>query len=84
MGDRMTEKGRGRGDLVETFELHEITSLPYFRTPRSSERAGTYSACVLGVRLRCLSAPWPACVPGPIGGVIDWGQVNLFIFRDFL
>jgi hypothetical protein len=49
----MTEKGRGGGDLVETFELHEITSLPYFRAPRSSERTGTYSACVLGVRLRC-------------------------------
>ena len=53
VGDRMTEKGRGGGDLVETFELHEITSLPYFRAPRSSERTGTYSACVLGVRLRC-------------------------------
>ena len=22
VGDRMTEKGRGGGDLVETFELH--------------------------------------------------------------
>ena len=53
VGDGMTEKGRGGGDLVETFELHEITSLPYFRAPRSSERTGTYSACVLGVRLRC-------------------------------
>jgi hypothetical protein len=49
----MTEKGRGGGDLVETFELHEITSLPYFHAPRSSERTGSYSACVLGVRLRC-------------------------------
>jgi len=49
----MTEKGRGGGDLVETFELHEITSLPNFRAPRSSKRAGTYSACILGVRLRC-------------------------------
>jgi hypothetical protein len=28
VGDRMTEKGRGGGDLVETFELYEITSLP--------------------------------------------------------
>jgi hypothetical protein len=54
MGDRMTEKGRGGGDLVEAFELHEITSLPYFRAPRSSERTGTYSACVLGVCHR----PW--------------------------
>ena len=53
MGDRMTEKGRGGGDLVETFELHKITSFPYFRAPRSSKRAGTYSACILGVRLRC-------------------------------
>jgi hypothetical protein len=27
VGDRMTEKGRGGGDLVEIlFELHEITS----------------------------------------------------------
>ena len=53
----MTVKGPGGGDLMETFELHEITSLPYFRAPRSSERSsertGTYSACVLGVRLRC-------------------------------
>ena len=53
VGDRMTEIGRGGGDLVETIELHEITSLPYFHAPRSSERAGTYSACLLGVRLRC-------------------------------
>jgi hypothetical protein len=53
VGDRMTEKGQGGGDLVEKFELHEITSLPYFCTPRSSERTGTYSACVLGFRLCC-------------------------------
>ncbi len=53
MGDRMTEKGRGGGDLVETFELHEITSFHYLCAPRSSERAGTYSSCVLGVRLCC-------------------------------
>ncbi len=38
---------------METFELHGITSLPNFRAPKSSERTGTYSACVLGVRLRC-------------------------------
>jgi hypothetical protein len=60
VGDRMTEKGRGGGDLVETFELHEITSLPYFRAPRSrsSERTRTYSSWVLGVRLpAALSAP---------------------------
>jgi hypothetical protein len=72
----MTEKGRGGGDLVETFELHEITSLPYLRAPRSSERAGTYSpGCPAA-----LSAPWSARVPGPIRGVIDWGLVNLFIY----
>jgi len=49
----MTEKGPGGGDLVETFELHKITSLPNFHAPKSSERTGTYSVCVLGVRLRC-------------------------------
>jgi hypothetical protein len=53
VGDRMTEKGQSGGDLVETFELHKITSFSYFRTPRSSERAGTYSVCVLGLRLSC-------------------------------
>ena len=52
VGDRMTEKGRGGGDLVETFDLHGVTSLPNFRAPKSSERTGTYSACVLSVRLR--------------------------------
>jgi hypothetical protein len=52
VGGGMTEKGQGGGDLVETFELHEITSLSYFRAPQSSEWTGTYSACVLGVRLR--------------------------------
>ena len=49
----MTEKGRGGGDLVETFDLHKITSLPNFRAPKSSERTETYSACDLSVRLRC-------------------------------
>jgi hypothetical protein len=49
----MTEKGQGGGDLVKTFELHKITSLPNFRAPKSSERTGTYSTCVMGVRLRC-------------------------------
>jgi len=29
-----------------------------------------------------LSAPWSAHVPVPIGGAIDWGIVNLFIFRN--
>ncbi len=36
----MTEKGQGGGDLVETFDLHEITSLPKFRAPKSSESDG--------------------------------------------
>jgi hypothetical protein len=38
----MTEKGRGGGDLVETFELHEITSLPYFRAPMSYQVMGIW------------------------------------------
>jgi len=62
----MTEKGQGGGDLVQTFELHEITSLPYFRAPRRSERAGTYSACILGVRLRCQRH----------GQLVFWAQSN--------
>jgi hypothetical protein len=34
--------------------LSSTKSLPcHFRAPRSSKRTGTYSACVLGVRLRC-------------------------------
>ncbi len=53
VGDRITEKGRGGGDLVETFDLHKITSLPNLHAPKSSERTRTYSACVLSVLLRC-------------------------------
>ena len=53
VGDRMTEKGRGGGKWVETFELHKITSLPTFCAPKSCERTGTYSTCVLGVWLHC-------------------------------
>jgi len=53
VGDRMTEKGRGGGDLVETIDLHEFTSLPNFHAPKSSKRTETYSTCVLSVRLRC-------------------------------
>jgi hypothetical protein len=44
--------GRGGGNSVEILELHEIASKPIFRSPQSSKRAGTYSACILGVRLR--------------------------------
>ena len=83
MGDRMTENGRGGCDLVETFDLHEITSLPNFGAPKSNERTGTYSACVM--RPECpaaLSAPWSAHVPVPIGGAIDWVIVNLCAFRN--
>jgi hypothetical protein len=38
--------------LVETFELHKITSLPTFRAPQSSKRTGTYFACILTVQLQ--------------------------------
>jgi hypothetical protein len=51
-GDGTTDKGQGGGDLGETLEVHEIASKPIFRSPQSSKRAGTYSACILGVRLR--------------------------------
>jgi hypothetical protein len=51
-GDGMTDKGQGGGNLVEILELHEIASKPIFRSPQSSKRAGTYSACILGVRRR--------------------------------
>jgi hypothetical protein len=50
-GDGTTDKGQGGGNLVETLELHKIASKPIFRSPQSSKRAGTYSACILGVRL---------------------------------
>ena len=79
----MTEKGPGGGDLVETFELHKITSFPYFRTPMSSRKGRNLFRMCPGYPA-ALSAPWSARDPGPIGGVIDWGLVNLFIFRDLL
>jgi hypothetical protein len=50
-GDGTTDKGQGGGNLVEILELHEIASKPIFRSPQSSKRAGTYSTCILGVRL---------------------------------
>jgi hypothetical protein len=50
-GDGMADKGRGGGNLLEILELHKIASKPIFRSPQSSKRAGTYSACILGVRL---------------------------------
>jgi hypothetical protein len=71
----MSEKCRGEGDLVETFELHKITSLPNFRVPKSSERTGTYSTCILGVLLRCQRHDHHG--QGPIAGLIDMGLVNL-------
>ncbi len=69
--------------MVETFELHKITSLPYFRAPRSSERTGTYSSCVLGVWLRCQRHD-QLVFRAKSEGVIDRGLVNLFIFWDLL
>jgi hypothetical protein len=51
-GDGTTDEGQGGGNLVEILMLHEITSKPIFRSPQSIKGAGTYSACILGVRLR--------------------------------
>jgi hypothetical protein len=51
-GDGMPDKGRGGGNLVKILELHKIASKHIFRSPQSSKRAGTYSTCILGVRLR--------------------------------
>jgi hypothetical protein len=52
-------RGGGRQKRVEVEEiewrslhLHSINSKPTFRPPQCRERTGTYSACVLGVRLR--------------------------------
>ncbi len=53
-GDGMTDKGQGGGNLVETLELDEIASKPIFCSPQCTKRARTYSACILGVRLRYL------------------------------
>ena len=36
-----------------SLHLHSINSKSTLRTPPSGKRMGTYSACVLGVRLRC-------------------------------
>ena len=35
-----------------SLHFHSINSKPTFRPPQYIERTGTYSACVLGVRLR--------------------------------
>ncbi len=35
-----------------SLHLHSINSKPTFQPPQCRERTGTYSACVLGVRLR--------------------------------
>ena len=37
-----------------SLHLHSINSKSTFRTPPSGKRMGSYSACVLGVRMRCL------------------------------
>ncbi len=73
VGVRMTEKGRGGGDLVETFELQEITSLPFFPCTQEQQKDRN----LFRMRPWCpaaLSAPWSARVPGQIGGMIDWGN----------
>ena len=36
-----TLTGGGGGDLVETFELHKITSKPIFHSPQSRNRSRT-------------------------------------------
>ncbi len=51
-GDGTIGKGQGGGNLVETLELHKIASKPIFCSPQSNKKAGTYPACILGVRLR--------------------------------
>jgi hypothetical protein len=45
---------RVKVELIEwrSIDLHSINSKSTFRTPQSGKRMGTYSACVLGVRLR--------------------------------
>ena len=49
-------EGQKRVDLEaigwKSLHLHSINSKSIFRTPQSGKRMGTYSACVLGVRLR--------------------------------
>ncbi len=52
-------RGGGRQKRVDVEEiewrslhLHSINSKPTFRPPQCRERTATYSACVLGVRLR--------------------------------
>jgi hypothetical protein len=41
-------------ELIEwrTIDLHSINSKSTFRPPQSGKRMGTYSACILGVKLR--------------------------------
>ncbi len=50
-GEGTTDKVQGGGNLVEILELHKIASKPIFCSPQSSKRAGTYSTCILGIRL---------------------------------
>ena len=80
----MTEKGQGGGDLVETFELNEITSLPYFRAPRSSERPEPIPYASLVSGCAAVSAMISSCSGPNRRGGIDWGLVNLFILWDLL
>jgi hypothetical protein len=50
----MEPQKRVKVELIEwrSIDLHLIDSKSTFRPPQSSKRMGTYSACVLGVRLR--------------------------------
>ena len=63
VGDRMTEKGRGVGKWVETFELHKITSLPTFVHPRASKgmehipHASWVSGCAVSAMISSCSGP---------------------------
>jgi hypothetical protein len=57
--ERGTILGGGQQKRVEveaiewrSLHLHSINSKTTFRPPQCRERTGTYSACVLGVRLR--------------------------------
>ena len=62
MGDRMTDKGRGGGDMVETFELHENT-LPYLTSahpgavngPEPIPHASWVSGCAVSAMISSCS-----------------------------
>ncbi len=51
-GDRTSDKIKV--ELIEwrSLDLHSINSKSIFHPPQGSKHMGTYSACILGVRLR--------------------------------